>query len=53
MAEGPIHSDTPPGRYDLLTGLYDLRTMQRLPVAVDGSPRSDRVVLGQIAVTSR
>ena len=32
-----LPADLPPGEYRLITGLYDLATLQRLPVQLDGS----------------
>ncbi len=46
-----IRPDAPPGTYDLLTGLYELQTLQRLPVEREGQAATDRVVLGQITIT--
>jgi hypothetical protein len=45
-----LRPDTPPGRYELWTGMYELRTMQRQPVVLEGAFASDRVPLGQIEV---
>jgi len=45
-----IRPDAPPGTYDLLTGLYELQTLQRLPVEREGQAPADRVVLGQLTI---
>jgi hypothetical protein len=44
-----IKPDTPAGTYDLFTGLYELETLQRLPVQGDGDPLR-RVRLARIEV---
>jgi 4-amino-4-deoxy-L-arabinose transferase-like glycosyltransferase len=44
-----IKPDTPAGTYDLFTGLYELETLQRLPVQGDGDPLR-RVQLARIEV---
>jgi hypothetical protein len=48
----PIKPDTPPGTYELQTGMYELATLQRLPVRVAGRPDSDHIVLGQVRVAA-
>jgi hypothetical protein len=45
-----VKPDAPPGTYDLLSGMYELATFQRLPVERQGQPVSDRVVLGRFTV---
>jgi hypothetical protein len=45
-----IKPDAPPGTYDLLTGLYELQTLYRLPVEREGLPAADCVVLARITV---
>ena len=45
-----VKPDTPPGRYDLLTGLYDPITGQRLTIRSPGHPDDTRAVLGQITI---
>jgi hypothetical protein len=47
-----ISSDASPGTYLVISGMYDLRTMHRLPVQQGGSGPSDHVVVGRIEVTS-
>jgi len=49
--ELPIRADAPPGRYQLIAGLYDLATGERLPVQVLGSSAVlDYVPLGFVEV---
>jgi hypothetical protein len=43
-----LPADLPPGAYRLAVGLYDLATLQRLPVTVDGRPAGDTVELGKL-----
>ncbi len=52
--EIPVQPDTPPGPYELLTGMYRLQTMERLPVSggVEGAAPGDRVRLATITITS-
>jgi len=45
-----IGADTPPGRYRLVVGMYDLFTGDRLPVFEHGEPRGDAVLLTSIEV---
>ena len=46
-----IAADAPPGDYQLLAGLYQLETGERLPVlGADGRPMSDAVMLTTIAI---
>jgi hypothetical protein len=45
-----IQPDTPPGTYNLLTGMYLVQTMQRLPVSGRAADGPDYVVLGTITV---
>lgn len=42
----PLPAELPPGRYTLITGMYRLDTLERLPVAGG----SDFIVLGQIEI---
>jgi hypothetical protein len=44
-----VKPDTPAGTYDLYTGLYELQTLQRLPVQGDADPQR-RVRLARIEV---
>jgi hypothetical protein len=48
----PVLPDTPPGPYELATGMYTVQTMQRLPVSsyVGGADSSDHIVLATITV---
>jgi hypothetical protein len=46
-----IKPEAPPGSYDLVTGLYELQTMRRLPVE-GGGGRGDHVVLTRLTVTA-
>ena len=49
--ELPISADAPPGRYQLITGLYDLATGKRLPVQnLPGPTALDYVSLGFVEV---
>ena len=47
-----VREDAPAGDYELVTGLYELQSLQRLPVAIPETGTSDRVSLGRITVTS-
>jgi len=50
--ELPIRGDTPPGTYELIAGMYDLATGERLPVGGLGLPVVlDYVLLGYVKVT--
>jgi len=47
----PIRTDAPPGRYQLIAGLYDLATGKRLPVGgLPGPVALDYVSLGFVEV---
>jgi hypothetical protein len=46
-----IKPDTPPGTYELFSGLYEFATLERLPVAGGDDPLR-RVSLGQITVAA-
>ncbi len=46
----PLPDDLPPGRYRLVTGMYLLRTMERLPVRSGGQVVGDYVLLDEIDV---
>ncbi|MCL4297619.1 MAG: glycosyltransferase family 39 protein [Anaerolineae bacterium] len=50
----PVDPATPPGNYQIVFGLYDPATLQRLPVWDNLAGRSpgDRVVLGQLTITN-
>ena len=48
--EVQIRPDAPPGDYVLNTGLYDLQTLQRLPVTLPGGAPADHVNLGRVSV---
>ncbi len=39
-----------PGEYTVYTGLYDLATMERLPVTIDGRPAGDAVPVATLTV---
>ncbi|MDH4138393.1 MAG: hypothetical protein OEW09_17000, partial [Anaerolineae bacterium] len=44
----PVQADTPPGTYQIEIGMYDARSMERLPVLDQGGqPQEDRVLLPQ------
>lgn len=45
-----VRPDTPPGTYDLITGLYERETLQRLPVEREGAAPSNHVVLLKVSV---
>ena len=45
-----LPADLPPGEYRLAVGLYDLATLQRLPVTVDSEPAGDTVELGILTI---
>lgn len=55
QAEWPITvpADTPPGDYRLIAGLYNLETMQRLPLTEGGQRGDDHITLGAVRVTER
>ena len=42
--------DAAPGDYTIYAGLYDLATMQRLPVTRDGEPSGDAIPLATVTV---
>jgi hypothetical protein len=46
----PIRADTPDGTYDLITGLYELETLQRLPVEREQTPPRHHFVLLRVSV---
>lgn len=47
----PILADAPPGRYQLITGMYDLATGERLPLLdAQGHALADQILLGWIDV---
>jgi hypothetical protein len=47
----PIGADVPPGRYELIAGMYDLATGERLPwFDADGNPLGDFVPVGSVDV---
>ena len=47
----PIPDEAPPGDYEIVVGLYDSETQQRLPVAdAAGQPQADAVTLGVVRV---
>jgi len=46
-----IRPGTPPGKYRLIVGMYDLMTGQRLPITVDGDMEGDYLLLQTITVT--
>mgnify|MGYP001772865476 CR=1 FL=1 len=48
----PVPPDLPEGRYLIEIGLYDLKTMERLPVLDEsGNPAGDRVILQAVEIT--
>jgi uncharacterized membrane protein len=47
----PIQVDTPPGKYLIEIGMYELTTGQRLPVLdAAGTPQDNRIILGEVWV---
>ncbi len=46
-----LSPDAPPGRYQVVVGVYLLATMERLPVVKDGVRLSDHQVIGEVLVT--
>jgi len=47
----PIGADAPPGRYELIAGMYDLATGERLPwLDANGSPLGDSLPVGAVDV---
>ncbi|MFQ5343901.1 MAG: hypothetical protein ACE5F6_20345, partial [Anaerolineae bacterium] len=47
-----VRPGTPPADYRLITGMYHLKTGQRLPVTRDGQPAGDFIDLGTIRVVA-
>ena len=47
-----IRPDAAPGTYELRTGLYELRTLQRVPVTLPGGATTHFVPLGALAVSA-
>ena len=45
-----IPADTPPGAYPLHAGLYDLDTLERLPITRDGELVGDSMVIATVTV---
>ncbi|HXF63495.1 MAG TPA: hypothetical protein VNK95_17835, partial [Caldilineaceae bacterium] len=45
-----VPPDLAPGDYQLMAGLYELATLQRLPVVIDGNPAGDTLSLGVLTV---
>lgn len=45
-----VPADAAPGAYAVHVGMYDLATMQRLPITRDGAPAGDSVVVGELIV---
>jgi hypothetical protein len=45
-----IPADLPSGDYRLLAGLYDLPTLTRLPVQIDGKPAGDTIHIATVTV---
>jgi len=45
-----LPADLPPGHYTLIVGLYHVTTGERLPVALDGEPVGDHLVLGNVEI---
>lgn len=45
-----IPTDLPPGDYQLLVGLYDLATLARLPVQIDGVPAGDTIHVATVTI---
>ena len=48
-----LPADMAPGTYRLITGLYDLATLERLPVRIDGEPAGDTVPVATIVVETQ
>ena len=49
----PVDAEAPPGEYQVLVGLYDSATMQRLPITGGGlEPRGDSLTLDTARVTA-
>lgn len=49
-----VSGDMPPGTYQLIAGMYDWRTGERLPVSDGtGAPRGDYVGLGRVTIPNR
>ena len=45
-----LPSDLSPGTYRLIAGLYDLTTLERLPMTVDGDPAGDTVPIAALVI---
>jgi hypothetical protein len=46
-----ISDEAPPGAVPLTVGMYDLATMQRLPVtASDGAPAGDYITISEVEI---
>jgi hypothetical protein len=48
--EIPIAADATPGRHVIEVGMYDPKTMQRLPVFDPTGAIGDRILLAQVAI---
>ncbi|MCB0224079.1 MAG: hypothetical protein KDI02_10345, partial [Anaerolineae bacterium] len=49
----PIDPNAPPGSYQILVGMYNGQTGERLPVSQDGNPVPDNAIrLGEISVSA-
>ena len=48
-----LPADLPPDQYWLQTGVYNPKTMERLPVLVDGDSIADRILLSPVEVPAR
>ena len=49
--ELPIQPDAPPGEYQLIAGMYDLATAERLPwLDAQGNPLGDNLTIGSVRV---
>jgi hypothetical protein len=50
----PVDPATPPGNYQIVFGLYDPATSQRLPIwdNLAGQSPGDSVVLGQLTISN-
>ncbi len=45
-----LPNDLPPGAYTVYTGFYDLTTMERLPVTIEGQPAGDTVEIATLTI---
>jgi hypothetical protein len=47
-----LPNDLPGGDYRLIIGMYDLATLERLPVSISGEPAGDTIPIASVVVNS-